>query len=280
MRVADAWHGGGELRAQVCASTAGAAAICRVVEFDGRKRSTTVGLTPPRGGVWGVEATTRWQKLRAETVVAPGRARLLATGDSEIQGIDEILAASLRGRADVKSDAHVSTGISKPFMFDWNAHARGMADGFRPDVTVVYIGGNEGFPLPRPKDGRSVNCCGGDWIAGYERRVADMMRSFSRGGRGRVYWFTLPTPSSGELAGIVAAVNPAIVRAARRFPDTVRVIDIRPVFTPGGHFRSAMEYDGRWVTVRESDGYHLSWSGNEIATSLLIRAMRADGAVG
>lgn len=279
LRVVDRWHSG-ELRVRLCADTAGAAAFCRTVRLAGDRRRATVSLRPSRGGRWQIEARTRWQRATAETVVAPGRIRLLATGDSEIQGIDELLAASLRGRAGVISDAHISTGISKPVLLDWVAHARARAVRDRPDVTVVYIGGNEGFPVPRPSDGRMENCCSRAWIAGYERRVVAMMRSFSRGGRGRVYWFTLPAPSSPALGGIFAAVNRAIVRGARRFPETVRVLDIRPVFTPGWRYRQAMEHDGRLVTVRESDGYHLSWGGNQIATALLIAQMRADGAVG
>lgn len=280
VRVADAWRSG-ELRTRVCADTAGARPLCRAVTLNDRRRRATVRLRPSRGGRWGVQARTRWQRARAETVVAPGRVTLLATGDSEIQGIDELLAATLRPPrgAHVISDAHISTGISKPVLLDWVAHARFRAARDRPDVTVVYIGGNEGFPVPRPRDGRSVLCCGGDWVAGYERRVVAMMRSWSRQGRGRVYWFTLPAPSSPALAGVFRAVNTAIVRAARRFPETVRVVDIRPVFTPGGTFRQAMEHDGRWVTVRESDGYHLSFQGNRIATDLLVRMMREDGAV-
>ena len=61
-------------------------------------------------------------------VVRPAsrRLRVLATGDSMIQIIDGDLKRRLarRGPISVRSDAHISTGISKPFMFNWQAHAR------------------------------------------------------------------------------------------------------------------------------------------------------------
>ena len=74
---------------------------------------------------------------------------MLATGDSMIQIIDGDLQRRLGGRGpiSVRSDAHISTGISKPFMFDWIAHARGSARTLHPDVTVMFLGANDGFPM-------------------------------------------------------------------------------------------------------------------------------------
>ena len=36
----------------------------------------------------------------------------------------------------------------------------------RPDAVVVFIGANEGFPMPGP-GGRAVQCCGPQWAAVY-----------------------------------------------------------------------------------------------------------------
>ena len=62
------------------------------------------------------------------------RLRVLATGDSMIQIIDGDLQRRSGGRGpiSVRSDAHISTGISKPFMFNWIAHARGAPARFIP----------------------------------------------------------------------------------------------------------------------------------------------------
>ena len=210
--------------------------------------------------------------------MAGGHLRLLATGDSEIQGIDEDLAAGLP-QIRVTSEAHISTGISKPRMFDWVARASAQARGEHPDITVVYIGANDGFALPTPS-GRLVNCCGADWIRAFARRTEAMMAAYARGGAGRVYWFTLPAPRDGAAAAVFRAIDQAYARAAAAFPVGVHLIDLRPVFTPGGRYRDTQVYQGRQVTVREPDGYHLSAGGNQIATSLLIAAMRADGLLG
>ena len=63
-----------------------------------------------------------------------------------------------------------------------------------------------------------------------------MMRSYSRGGAGTVYWLTLPVPRRGNFKPIYRAVNTAIRRAARSYPDTVRIVDAEAVFTPGRRY--------------------------------------------
>src|SRR4051794_28526207 len=86
---------------------------------------------------------------RALVPFAPRRhLRLLATGDSMVQVFDSFLADRLPAHR-VIGEAHVSTGISKPkaFGIDWVRHAAAQARSIHPDVTVVWIGPNEGFPI-------------------------------------------------------------------------------------------------------------------------------------
>ena len=210
----------------------------------------------------------------------PRQLRLLATGDSMIQVVDEYLKAGLAQRRAtiVHSDAEISTGISKLGMLDWLRKARGQATGFKPDVTVMFLGANDGFPMKTPS-GASVSCCDAGWVTEYSRRVAAMMRSYLRGGRSLVYWLTLPAPRGGNFVRVFSAVNRAIRRAASRVGDRARVIDLVPVFTPGNRFRQSVTYRGRTVDARQPDGVHLSRAGAQIAASLVIDRMRADGAL-
>jgi lysophospholipase L1-like esterase len=206
--------------------------------------------------------------------------RLLATGDSMIQLVDNFLTSGLQNRRAtvVRSDAHVSTGISKLGMLDWLRKARGQAGGFKPDVTVVFLGANDGFPM-KTASGARVGCCGAGWIAEYARRVESMMRSYRRHGRALVYWMTLPAPRAGNFARVFRAVNPAISRAAARVGDGVRVIDLGAVFTPDGRFHQTITYRGQTIDARQPDGIHLSTAGARVAASVVIDRLRADGAL-
>jgi hypothetical protein len=200
--------------------------------------------------------------------------RILATGDSMIQVVDNDLAARLPAHR-VIGEAHISTGISKAGFFgiDWVKHAAAQARNIHPDVTLVWIGPNEGFPI------RGIDCCGGAWVRAYAQRARSMMRSYRRGGRALVYWLTLPVPRSGALARVLRAVNRAIVIAAHGAGSGVRVIDMRKVFTPRGRFQQTACYRGRCFSARQPDGVHLSVAGARVAADIIARRLRADRAI-
>lgn len=274
VRLVDRWTVG-DYAAELCAAPGRARLRCRAVRFPAGKTVRVVRVAAPRPGRYRVQVRTAFgQRTSASAVVrrAGGRFRLLATGDSMIQIIDSFLAQRLKPKgARVVSDAHISTGISKPEMLDWIAHARSSARTVKPDVTVMFIGANDGFNLPRP-GGAVAACCSGPWVDAYAARVKTMMRSYLRSGRGRVYWLLLPTPRGATFRRVFSGVNAAIVQAARSFDATeVRLLDLRRTFTPGGRFRPR---------YRQGDGVHLNRSGASIAANVILRALRRDGYVG
>ncbi len=59
----------------------------------------------------------------------------------------------------MRSDAHIATGISNPARLNWVKKARRQASATKPDVTVMFIGANDGFPLG------SAPCCHGTRVA-------------------------------------------------------------------------------------------------------------------
>ena len=105
------------------------------------------------------------------------------------------------------------------------------------------------------------------------------MRSYRRRGRSYVYWMTLPAPNRADFARVYRAVNRAIRGPASRVGRGVRVVDLVPVFTPGGEFRRYVRFRGRRVNARQDDGVHLSVAGAHIAATLLVDRLKADGAL-
>jgi hypothetical protein len=207
--------------------------------------------------------------------VAARSGRVLATGDSMIQIVDGFLARSLRSQHfRVRSDAHIGTGISKPFLLDWVAHARRLAQSYRPSASVVFLGANEGFPLRF--EGRRRNCCSRAWRKAYARRAQAMMHSLARGGARPVYWLTLPAARPRSFARIYKSVNLALTSAAKREGEPVHLLDMGAVFTPSGRFQQTIVRGGRRVSVRQADGIHLNVTGARIAARIVVRHMRRD----
>jgi lysophospholipase L1-like esterase len=233
---------------------------------------------PPRPGSWVLTVRIDGHRIVRRLRVRPvgGRLRLVAAGDSMIQIVDTDLRERLAGdHVDVRFDDHVSTGITKPFMLNWLHHARSDARAHRPDVTVMFLGANDGYPLPTAHG--QAPCCGAAWIRAYAARASEMMRAYARGGRGRVYWMLLPAPRGAAFRTVFTGVNAALRLAAARHPDTVRLVDLGRTFTPGGRFRQVIRWHGRLVSVRQGDGVHLNVAGASIAATLIIRALRGDG---
>jgi uncharacterized protein len=201
---------------------------------------------------------------------------LLVTGDSLAQPLDVELARRLAGR-DVETvrDVHLGTGISKTDLLDWGRLSSQQVREHEPDAVVVFIGANEGFPLPRPGGGE-VECCGREWAVLFAQRARRMMETYRQRGAARLYWLTLPAPREAELARIARTVNAAIEVAAQPYAAHVRVLDMVALFTPGDRFRSSMPVGGRQTIVREPDGIHLNAAGARLAADVVVPAIERD----
>ncbi|MCW2999473.1 MAG: hypothetical protein JWN65_3022 [Solirubrobacterales bacterium] len=255
----------GHVRARVCL-TIGRASSCRTVYLPPGVRWKVVTPKAPAPGRGRLSLTTTGQRYAVSVEVRrrAGVLRVLAAGDSEIQVLDGFLRERLkRSGGSVISDDHISTSISNPGFFDWPRRARAMSSTIRPDVTVMFLGANEGFPF-ESEAGAQVACCSPAWSRELARRTRGMMRSYSRGGKGRVYWMLLPPPRRANFARVFTAVNRGFQEAARAFPDTVRLVDLRRTFPDPN-------------TGRQGDGVHLSTASARVAAGVIEQAMRRDG---
>ena len=270
VRIRDRWRLGG-VSARFCIRPPGMAKRCRQVGIRPGRRPRSVRFSDPRPGAYRLTLQTPYQQLRRVLRARPaaGSLRILATGDSMIQIIDSYLKARAGRGARVRSDAHISTGLSKPSLLDWQAHARRQA-ARRPDVVVMFIGANDGFPMA------GTDCCGAAWVAEYARRARRMMRTYARGGRARVLWLLLPAPRGGTFREVFPAVNAALRRAARGLDDDVRLVELDEFFTPGGRYRDSIQIDGNTVRVRQGDGVHLNTTGASIAANIVLRILQTE----
>ena len=266
VRLADR-RGAGGFGVTLCLVPPAGARRCRSGSLAGRRPVRTVPVHAPRPGRWVVRAYTRHGSVARRLRVLPrtGRLDLVATGDSMIQYVDVALRRALP-RTRVTSDAHVGTGLSKAFQFNWLRHAHGQAHAHRQDLTVMFIGPNEGFPFGR------VACCSHAWSVIYGQRVRAMMRAYARGGAAGVYWLLLPAARDARFARVFRAVDAGIELAARHAPPGAEVVDLRRVISPHG-FQAIRG----GVRIRQGDGVHLTPAGARIAAAAVVRRLRRDG---
>jgi lysophospholipase L1-like esterase len=200
---------------------------------------------------------------------------VLVTGDSLSQPLDSELARRYAEKGvKVTREPHLGTGISKTDLLDWGKVSTQQAKKDY-DAVVMFMGANEGFPMPGP-DGGNVKCCNAEWAAIYASRARAMMNAYRRTGAGRVYWLTLPGPRDADRIKIARVVNSAIAAAAAPYRAQVRIVDMVRVFTPNYDYRDSIDVGGRDTIVRESDGIHLNDEGAKVAADSLQRVMAGD----
>jgi lysophospholipase L1-like esterase len=204
--------------------------------------------------------------------------KLLVTGDSLSTPLDIEIARKLADQGagvQVTRDPHLATGISNTGLVDWGQLSSSQAANDHPDAVVLFIGANEGYPMPGA-NGAHVSCCGPAWEAIFRSRVGQMMDNYLRAGAQRIYWLTVPTQRDPARKPIADAVNQAIEQAAAERGAPVRVVDLQPTFTPGDSYRDSIEIEGKQTIVRESDGIHLNEEGSSVAGDLVLDAVNRD----
>ena len=201
---------------------------------------------------------------------------LLVTGDSLSSPLDQFIAQRLAAHGvRVIRDPHVGTGISNSFIVDWAQLSESQVQQYHPDGVVVFIGANEGFPMPGA-GGVQLQCCSVEWATVYAARVRRVMSTLRRQGAAYVYWLTVPTPRDPARQRIARVVNAAVTVAAQPWADDVRVLDTVSIFTPGGTYRDAMTIGGARTLVRQADGIHLNDAGSSYLAGLILPRLAQD----
>ena len=277
VRIVDRWNIGG-IRPALCVTPPGDRRTCRTVAFARAVAVETRRYRLERRGRWRVELRVRDHRVRryvavggdtkVRTITLP---TVLATGDSTMQGIDGYLSDELAEDASLHSDVQLGSAISRGDF--WTKHARTQTRRLRQRVSVMSVGAAlDAFPLTAPT-GQKAECCDEPWVALYAARVREIMRTYRRGGRARVFWLTPPLPRDPVRLRIFGAVVMAIERAAAGL-EGVKVIRVDQLFAPSGTYTDVIRYRGRDVRVRDGDGVHLNISGTAIMAQLLAPEIR------
>ena len=195
--------------------------------------------------------------------------RLLATGDSLSYWLGKHTALSLGTRGAVVRDVQTSTGLTRPDIFDWYAHARQQVAKHDPEAVVVFLGGNDcqGVVV----NGRLLRAASLGWTREYARRVQALLSIYSEGGQRRIYWVGMPPARAPDINACFHAQQNAARVAVLATPGAVW-IDTWPLYTLGGKYAPTI----RGVRVRQDDGIHLTGDGTRPLSARLLALLRQD----
>lgn len=145
---------------------------------------------------------------------------------------------------DVLTYSVVGSGLNSAKHFDWFSHIPKILEGVNPDIVVIMIGAND---WPSEK---------------YEQKVKDFLYLFAKQGK-NVYWVGVPPMQDNELNERRKKINTIL----RKTVGKANYIDLDNVLGDRGLFTLKKGN----VTIRTSDGVHLTSEGGKLISEEIMR---------
>jgi uncharacterized protein len=238
--------------------------------------AAATNVAPAPGDTTDIHSTPVAETGRHATKADP--LRILVTGDSlsDFDGQQLAKIVSAQGLpATVRDEPRNGTGLTQPNMFDWADEAAHDAASYDPDVVVMVLGANDGWPLV--VDGHGTTVGSTEWNGEYTRRVEAVTREFEAGDPDRsVYWVGPPVPRSAPWIHIFARINDAIRDAVSVTPG-LRYVDVAgPTSVNGNYADYLTSPGGARVLARQRDGIHFSYEGSVFPARIILAAVRGE----
>ncbi len=215
--------------------------------------------------------TTTTTALRTPTAQKPLKVWL--AGDSLMGTIAESFIDKAGGNPliNATSDFRIGTGLARPDVYDWpGAISHEMAT-VNPDVVILIFGANDDQDMEA--GGHRLSLISEPWKQEYARRVNAILDATANGSR-QVIWLGIPAVRRPRLNQTKDYVN-FIVKGALPAHPNASFADTGPLLD--GADNSFQTYltnsSGKAITVRESDGIHITLAGSNLITPTLLAAI-------
>lgn len=163
-----------------------------------------------------------------------------------------------------------STGLSNSWFYNWPEHLATYLQLYHPQLVLVLLGGNDeqGMTI----DGTAVQFGESVWKKTYVAQVQKIVTE-ATSARAYVLWVGLPImqpPSFNQGASILNALYQQGVTSK----TNATFVPTWSLFSnPTGQFESPAAVNGVETTLREPDGIHFSFSGEDVVATYIIREM-------
>jgi uncharacterized protein len=161
----------------------------------------------------------------------------------------------------------LSTGLTRPDVFDWPAAVQELLQRHRPDLLIANFGGNDAQAMVLD-DGRIARFGKPEWESNYQVRVARIVE-IGRAAGARVLLMGMSTTRDPSLSRRMARINALTEEVARqRGAAFLSIWDIGA--DSGGNYQDTTVVDKVPIRTRLADGKHFSRTGAAWATELIL----------
>lgn len=163
-----------------------------------------------------------------------------------------------------------STGLANSAFYDWPAQLRVALQRYRPQLVLVLLGGNDQQGLTA--NGAPVQFPTPAWQRAYlerARRIVDL----STASGASLLWVGLPVMQDQSFSAGAALLNGLYRQAVRSQPRAAFLPTWSLFAGPGGEFRPVALVNGSEMALRQPDGIHFSFAGEDVLATYVIRAL-------
>lgn len=205
--------------------------------------------------------------------------RVWIAGDSLVQVPGQAIQRAARPKTAVKVlgvESRLSTGLSRPDLYNWFVRFGETISELRPTVVVFSFGADDAHDfMAGVPGGRKLGPLGSpSWNAEYRRRVDGVTREFGASGISTV-WLGLPIPSGSGYARSFPVVNSILRSVARAHPKTSRYVDTWHLLdSPNGKYAQYLRLGGKVTLLRSADGIHFTDAAGDLIAVEVMEAFR------
>lgn len=208
------------------------------------------------------------------------REPVLMLGDSMMRLLSKAMEKELKKEGyEAKSFTSLGSGLARLDAFDWYTKIDGMMKEVKPATVVVTLGANDRQPL-LDSNGNTLQFGTVEWRAEYTKRIGRAMDAIVSNGAKHVIWLMLPDMKEHTHQMYAELVNELYKEQSSMDSrkEVVLLYDMRPLIsrTPGTYSHFIMSPQGEALTVRDSDGVHLTATGAKLVAEGLVKTFWKD----
>jgi hypothetical protein len=204
----------------------------------------------------------------AAPVLPVGSCTVLEIGDSLGNDLGWGLARELPSGSSLKLVQldKSSTGLANSGYYDWPSELETDLSLYHPQLVLISLGGNDEQGME--VDGSAVQFPSPAWVAPYRTRVRQLISEASASGA-LVMWVGMPVMEDPDYSQGMEVLNSLYQQGVRSDPNAA-FVSTWQLFSEQGAYQAAADVNGVPETLREPDGIHYSFTGEDVIATYVI----------
>ena len=204
--------------------------------------------------------------------------KILIMGDSFMAvggGLGDPLERSLMAYQGVSVNrfGRVSSGLTTPNYFNWNATAESLVKQYNPNVAVVMFGANDGQGITSSA-GKVIPYNYPGWAEEYAKKVGYFIDILEKNNT-TVFWIGVPIMKSSSLSNKMSTLNTIYEAELKNHTNAYFIPTWEALADENGKYTAySKDTSGKAKLIRTSDGVHLQYYAGYLISDDIITKMQ------